>query len=68
MSVTEVSLPEGCTVVWVKTPSTDPQVGKDICDKVAGEVFQLGIVGVAVESDSGKSLAVGAPFQPCTTL
>jgi hypothetical protein len=68
MSVTEVSLPEGCTVVYIKTPSTDKQVGKDMCDKVAGEVFQLGILGIAVESDGGDSLALGAPSQPCMTL
>ena len=65
MSVTEVYLPEGCTVVSIKTPVTDPQIGKDMCDKVAGEVFQMGIVGVTVESDSGTALALGAPSQPC---
>jgi hypothetical protein len=68
MSVTDVTLPEGCTVVYIKTPVTDQQIGKDMCDKVAGEVYQLGIVGIAVESDSGKSLALGAPSQPCTTI
>ena len=68
MSVTEVYLPEGCTVVSIKTPETDQQIGKDMCDKVAGEVYQLGIIGVTVESDSGKSLALGAPSQPCTTI
>lgn len=68
MSVTDVSLPEGCTVVFIKTPVTDQQVGKDMCDKVAGEVYQLGIVGIAVESDGGKSLAIGAPSQPCATI
>jgi hypothetical protein len=68
MSVTDVSLPEGCTVIYVQTPETDQQIGKDMCDKVAGEVFQLGIVGIAVESDSGKSLAIGAPSQPCATI
>lgn len=67
MSVTDVTLPEGCTVVYIKTPVTDQQIGKDMCDKVAGEVYQMGIVGIAVESDSGKSLALGAPSQPCTT-
>ena len=65
LSVTEVTLPEGCTVVSVKTPLTDPQIGKDMCDKVAGEVFQMGVVGVTVESDSGTALALGAPSQPC---
>jgi hypothetical protein len=68
MSVTDVSLPEGCTIVYIKTPTTDQQVGKDMCEKVAGEVFQLGITGIAVESDSGKSLAIGAPSQPCMTI
>ena len=68
MSVTDVSLPEGCTVVFVKTPETDKAIGKDMCDKVAGEVYQMGIVGIAVESDSGESLALGAPSQPCRTL
>jgi hypothetical protein len=65
LSVTDVSLPEGCTVIAVTTPLTDPLVGKDMCDKVAGEVFQMGIIGVTVESDSGKALALGAPSQPC---
>lgn len=68
MSVTDVTLPEGCTVVYIKTPVTDQQVGKDMCDKVAGEVYQLGIVGIAVETDGGKSLAIGAPSQPCATI
>ncbi|HST67465.1 MAG TPA: hypothetical protein VLM05_19990 [Mycobacteriales bacterium] len=68
MSVTDVSLPEGCTVVFVQTPVTDKEIGKDMCDKVAGEVYQLGIVGIAVESDAGDSLALGAPSQPCHTL
>jgi hypothetical protein len=68
MSVTDVSLPEGCTVVFVQTPVTDKEIGKDMCDKVAGEVYQLGIVGIAVESDAGDSLALGAPAQPCHTL
>jgi hypothetical protein len=68
MSVTDVSLPEGCTVVRITTPETDQQIGKDMCDKVAGEVYQMGIVGIAVESDSGASLALGAPSQPCRTI
>jgi hypothetical protein len=67
MDVTDVQLLSGCTALWVKTPTTDPAIGRDMCTKVAGEVYQLGVKSIAVESDAGDALAVGSPAQPCTT-
>jgi hypothetical protein len=67
MSITDVSMVEGCTNIYIKTPTTDPAIGKDICDKVAGEVYQMGVKTIAVESDSGAALAVGSPATGCLT-
>ena len=68
MSVTDVTMIEGCTTISVKTPLTDPAIGRDMCDKVAGEVYQMGVKTIAVESDNGTPLAVGSQATGCNAL
>jgi hypothetical protein len=68
LAVSSVTLPEGCTVVYIKTPKNDTGLGVQMCEKAAAKVFPLGLVGVAVESDAGDPLAIGAPSQSCRTI
>lgn len=58
---------EGCTTISVTTPVTDPALGRDMCEKVAGEVYQMGVRTIAVESDGGDALAVGSRATGCQT-
>jgi hypothetical protein len=68
LAVSEVTLPAGCSMVFIRTPNNDKALGLQLCEKAAATVFPLGLSGVDVETDQGDSLALGAPSQPCQNL
>ena len=65
-SYQDVTTKDGCATLTVVTELTDPDVGKSMCDNVAGEVWQLGVKKIVVTTPTGTPLATGTPTTGCT--
>lgn len=64
-SITDVTMVEDCATILVTTPITDPAVASSLCERVAGEVYQMGVKNIRFESDAGAVLATGTEATGC---
>ncbi len=61
----DVGMVQGCKLLSVVTRLTDPGVGVAMCERVAGEVWQLGVKSIVVVTADGTELATADPATPC---
>lgn len=61
----DAGMVQGCTLLSVVTKLTDPGAGVAMCQRVAGEVWQLGVKSIVVVTADGTELATADPATPC---
>ena len=61
----DVGMVQGCKLLSVVTRLTDPGAGVAMCQRVAGEVWQLGVKSIVVVTADGTELATADPATPC---